>query len=393
MTFGFYIKWAVQNIRNNRVRNTLTIIGVAVAVAILVGIAGFYRGYRQSLGESIERMGFHVLVTAKGCPYEAATLILRGGQIPMYIDEQIYREVASHPNAEFVAKLFLQTQPSRDGERFHFFMGVEESFLKMKPWLVFQRGGWFSSDHSDEIILGFNAASYFKKDVGAELNIAPFRRPFRVSGILNRTGSQDDGTIFLPLAVAQKLFDRKDKLTGLGIRVKDLSGLDRFVEEIYDLPGVQVIATAQILGTLLRLIDSMRGVMLSIGICASLIAAVALINTVLMSVFERTREFGVLRAMGGSVRHLFSIVCIETIMLTLLGALLGNGLILVARGSAEWLVRGLLPFSPAGPILRIGLLDQIGAMVLAVSVGALCGLYPAYRACRVRPIQSLRYGE
>ena len=80
-------------------------------------------------------------------------------------------------------------------------------------------------------------------------------------------------------------------------------------------------------------------------------------------------------------------------ILTLLGALLGNGLILAARGSAEWFVRSMLPFSPAGPILRISLLDQIGAVVLAVSVGALCSLYPAYRASRVRPIQSLRYGE
>ena len=81
MAFGFYLKWSLQNLRNHRVRSLLTVIGIAVAVAILIGILGFYAGYTDSLDESIAQMGFHVLVTAKGCPYEAATLILRGGQI------------------------------------------------------------------------------------------------------------------------------------------------------------------------------------------------------------------------------------------------------------------------------------------------------------------------
>jgi putative ABC transport system permease protein len=272
-------------------------------------------------------------------------------------------------------------------------MGVEQSFLTMKPWMRFQRGRWFTAPHSDEVILGYNVASYLRKDVGDELFIPQFRRPLHVVGIFDRSGSQEDGTIFLPLGVAQKFFDRKGKLTGLGIRVKNLDELDRFVEEIYDLPSVQVIATSQIQGTLMRLVDSMRIVMLSVGLCASLIAVVALINTVLMSVFERTREFGVLRAIGGGVRHLLLIVTLETLLLTLLGAIVGSGLILLLRDSAEWLVREILPFAPAGHILRISLTHQIGAVLIAVSVGVLCGLWPAFRATRIRPLQSLRYGE
>ena len=64
MAFRFYLKWAIQNLCNHRMRTLLTIIGVAVAVSILIGIMGFYEGYKKSLHESIERMGFHVLVTA-----------------------------------------------------------------------------------------------------------------------------------------------------------------------------------------------------------------------------------------------------------------------------------------------------------------------------------------
>jgi putative ABC transport system permease protein len=392
-TFWFYLKWAFQSLRNNAIRSLLTALGVAVAVAILIGILGFYRGYRDSLAESIEHLGFHVLVTAKGCPYEAATLILRGGQIPMYVDEQIYQEIARHPEVDFISKLFLQTLPADDGDRFHFFMGIEDTFLSMKPWLSFQRGRWFSADEPNGIILGFNVASYLGKDIGDELRFEQFRDSFKVVGILDRSGSQDDGTIFMQLQTAQKLFDRRNKLTGLGIRVKDVQKLDQFVEEIYDLPSVQVIATAQIQSTLLRLVDSMRSLMLTVSLCAILIAAMALMNTVLMSVFERTKEFGIVRAMGGGRRHLFGIVSLETAVLALIGAALGVAVVFVFGNSAEWFLRYLLPFAPSGDILQITWVERLAVLSSAVVAGILCSLYPALRASRIPPVESLRYGE
>ena len=153
-----------------------------------------------------------------------------------------------------------------------------------------------------------------------------------------------------------------------------------------------MIATSQIQGTLMRLVDTMRGVMLSIGVCAALIAAMALVNTVLMSVFERTREFGLMRAMGAGVQHLLLIVCLETAFLSLLGALLGNLAIFVLRGTTEWLARTWLPFAPAGEIVRIGWQQQVTVVLITVVVGVLCGLYPALRASRLRPLQSLRQG-
>ena len=129
--------------------------------------------------------------------HEAATLILQGGQIPMYIDQQVSHEIVQHEEVAFVSKLFLQTLPDEAGQRFHFFMGVEDSFMEMKPWLSYQRGDWFTSPTSDEAILGYNVATYLKKDIGDELQIPQFRRPMRIVGILDRAGSQDDGTIFL----------------------------------------------------------------------------------------------------------------------------------------------------------------------------------------------------
>lgn len=391
MAATFYLRWAAQNLKNHPARSLLTILGVATAVAILSAILGFYGGYKRSLARSVEQMGFHVLVTAKGCPYEAATLMLKGGQIPMYIDEQIARQVASHPEVSFVAKLFMQTAADADG-RHHFLMGVEPSFLEMKPWLAIGRGRWLEDPLGDEVVLGYNVAEALDKDIGDTIELPGAPRPFAVAGLLERSGSQDDGTIFLPLLVAQKLFDKKDRLTGLGVRVKDLGRLDRFVEEIYDLPSVQVIATAQIQGTLMRLVDTMRVVMLAIGLAAAIIAAMALSNTVLMSVFERSHEFGLMRALGAGVRHLLLVVCLETAALSAAGAALGTLLVLLLEGATEALVRAWLPFAPAGELVRIDWLEQGAVVALAVAAGLACGLYPALRAARLGPLRTLGGG-
>jgi len=68
---------AFKNLTRKKIRSFLTIGGVGVAVAVLISLLGFDRGYQQSLGENIDRMGYQLLVTAKGCPYEAATLMLK----------------------------------------------------------------------------------------------------------------------------------------------------------------------------------------------------------------------------------------------------------------------------------------------------------------------------
>src|SRR6266403_4799837 len=88
-----YLSLAAKNLRRRLVRTALTVAGVGLAVAMAVSLGGFVMGYRGAIDKSIEMLGFQVMIMAKGCPYEAATLMLKGGTGLLYLPADTYEKV------------------------------------------------------------------------------------------------------------------------------------------------------------------------------------------------------------------------------------------------------------------------------------------------------------
>jgi putative ABC transport system permease protein len=129
---------AIKNLRRKKIRSVLTIGGVSIAVAVLVSLMGFDKGYQQSLTSNIDRMGYQLLVTAKGCPYEAATMMLKGGGGLRYMEQDAYEQIRSDDRIEQITPQLVATvfDPDRaEGQGgFVMFMGIHESYMKLKPW-------------------------------------------------------------------------------------------------------------------------------------------------------------------------------------------------------------------------------------------------------------------
>lgn len=384
-----FISVVLKELRRHRTRSVLTISGVALSVCVLVSLLGLGTGYRTSLIHSIDRLGYHVLVTSKGCPYEAATLLMQGGVIPMYMDEAIHREILRDADVATTTRLFLGSLPvHREG--FSLITGIEDSFLEMKPWLTFQRGEWFGEGATDEVILGYSVAAYYRKNIGDDFPLGGMGQTFRVRGIFDRSGTQDDGTIFVPLGVAQRLFDKKEKLTGIGVKLKDLSRIDGFSERVFEIPSVQVITMAQVQRTLLDLLGTARFFIGTVAIVAVAIAVLGVMNTMLIAVFERTREIGVMRAIGASRGDVFALICAETLTICTIGGIAGGGIAVLGSRMASEAVRAILPFAPPGVLVQIDGILLIGGIAMAVGMGILAGIIPGWRASRLHPIAWMR---
>ena len=253
---------AIKNLRRKKIRSVLTIGGVSIAVAVLVSLMGFDKGYQQSLTSNIDRMGYQLLVTAKGCPYEAATMMLKGGGGLRYMEQDAYEQIRSDERIEQITPQLVATvfDPDRSegAGGFVMFMGIHDSYLKLKPWNKFKSGTWFSSPDADEVIMGYEAAELEQRSVGDEIFIPGKNKILKVAGIFERTGTQDDGIIFMPLQTTQRIFDLPGKLTGVGIKLKDIQTIGTVEEDLYDVPGIQVISMAQVRGTILNLIASAK---------------------------------------------------------------------------------------------------------------------------------------
>lgn len=388
---------AFKNLTRKRIRNILTIGGVAIAVAVLVSLFGFDAGYQKGLNNDIDKLGYHLLVTAKGCPYEAATLMLQGGGGLRYMEEDVYRRIIKDPRIDSITPQLVSSVYNQEGAggrgSIALYMGIEKSYIDLKPWSKFKSGGWFSGNDVDEAIMGYEAAELEQRSVGDKIFIPGIGKVLMVVGIFERTGTQDDGIIFIPLAFAQKIFNLQGKLTGIGIKLKDIHDIAKFEEDLYNEPGIQVISLAQVRGTILNLVSSARAMASSIALIAIFIAVIGVTNTILMSVFERTREIGMMKALGASATDIFKIIWIETTLICVIGGFFGMALAFFGSHIVEQIIRHALPYAPAGKLVFIRPQMLFASFLATVIMGLVAGTYPALRASLMKPIEAIRSGE
>jgi len=388
---------AYKNLKRRKSRSFLTIGGVAVAVAVLVCLLGFNAGYQEALNSDIDKMGYQVIVTAKGCPYEAATMILNGEAGLRFIDEDIYKKIISDPDIDKITPLLAQLayDPEKNGGKGSFanYLGIERSYIELKPNVQFKSGEWFSSVDANEVIFGYDAAESEQKSVGDKILIPGKNITLIVVGIFERTATQEDGTIFLPLKTTQRIFEIEGKLTGIGIKLKQIERLSEFEERLYPIASIQVISMNQVKGTILNLINSAKILIMSVAFIAIFVAIIGVINTILMSVFERTQEIGIMKAIGASRLDIFKLIWMETLIICILGGIFGSVTAFLGGNLTELLVRKVMPYAPGGKLLLItpGLL--VISFLGVIVIGVTSGLYPAFKASSMRPIEVIRSGE
>ncbi len=385
---------AYKNLWRKKTRTSLTVLGIALSTWVLVSLLGFNRGYEKSLNKDIDGMGFQIVLTAKGCPYEAATLMLKGGTGLRYMPEEMVDNVSTSPEVSQTTSMLMHAvfDPNKgESGGITAYLGIDATtYPQMKPYLEFAQGTWFNDNNANEAVLGYEAAELEQREIGDLMLIPETNIEVKVVGILKRSGTQDDGTIFMPLRTVQRIFDKKDMLTMLGMRLKRSIDQSAFEEKLYKLPDVQVVSMAQVKNTILNLVSSAKALVFAIALIALVIAMFGVLNTILMSVFERYQEIGILKSMGAMPKDVFKMIWFETTILCSAGGVVGIILAFSFAHLTELAVRYFMPFAPNGSLIDINW--QVAAFsFLAITVtGILSGIYPAWRAAKVRPLDAIR---
>jgi len=385
---------AYKNLLRKKTRTLLTILGIGLSAWVLTSLFGFNRGYEAALNKDIDNMGFQVLLTAKGCPYEAATLMLKGGTGLRYMKESVLDDILQHPEVEKVTPMVMAAvfDPNKgESGGMSAYLGVDPTtYPGMKSFLKFKQGGWFTEAEALEAVLGYEVAELEQREVGDKMLISEKNVELSVVGVLLRSGTQDDGTVFLPFRTVQRLFQKEGLVTAVGIKVKRNANITELENKLYDLPDVQVVSMAQVKETIMSLVSTARMMVFSIAIIAILIAMLGVVNTILMSVFERFQEIGILKSMGAMPWDVFRMIWTETVILCVLGGGLGISFSLALSRLTDFLIRRLLPYTPTGNLIHISGQLALLTLMVVMGIGLASGVYPAWRASRVRPLESIR---
>jgi putative ABC transport system permease protein len=388
-------KFALKNLFAHKTRTILTLGSMTVAVAVLFTLVSFNRGYEKALKTQLQGMGIHMMVVPVGCPYEAASLILKGGKIPNYLPADVLDQVNAVPGIDVAAPTFMSGIVRPDEGRTDIYVGVDSSTLRLKNWWKIK--GHFPEKPND-VVIGSDVALIEQSQVGDQIYVPEKDLTLDVVGVLQPTGNEDDGMFYIPLKTAQQYFvdttiavgGGTDRLTGISIRLKNPDDAPVIASQLGKVKGAEVITMGELLGTMMSLMGAAKSLLLSIVLIIIVISALGVLNTVLMSVFERTKEIGVMRATGAAQTHVFGLVWLETLMLSLLGGIGGLGLALVGSRVLENIVKKLLPLAPKGSVVALEPGSFVLIMAFVIGIAVVAGFYPALRAARAKPIEALR---
>ena len=382
-----WFKLASKNLLRRPTRSLLTVLGVAIAIAVLYSLFQFQQGYQQRLQGELGSLGAQVMVVPKGCPYEAATIALHGGKWPRYMDEGLLAKVKANPGVDMAAGIIMDAVFGEGGKNV-ILLGIDEDYMKLRPaWRI--TGSWFTSDSS--IIMGANAATDAGVKPGDYWTIPEKNVRVRVSGVLARTNTQDDGFMFLPRKTLQHISGLEGKLVVILIKAKHLDKTNELVASLKASEvDMNVFPLSELLGTISQLMASTRIFVSAVILIAVLLGGVGVLNTVLMAVFERTREIGMMKAMGASRGDVFKLIWAETVLVTVVGGLVGVGIALVSSRLVEAVIRGMIPFAPRGSLIGFSWVALLACIGLSLVLGLVAGFYPAFRAASVKPIEAIR---
>ena len=387
---------AVKNLMRRRGRTVLTVLGVAISISVLFSLLAINTGYEKEMNKEMKSLGAHILAVPKGCPYEAASLVVHGGVIPKYLSERDLQNVSRIEGIDIASPLLMHQGYSKDevtGKSVaHIVYGIKmEEMRKLKPWWKVE-GRFFNDDETRVMIVGRGLAKYHNLTVGQVLPFGPERDGFTIVGILEETGDQDDQFHFLPLSEAQRLSRKEGKITTIAVKVDDLSRISEISAEMERIPDIQVVTMAQVMGTIMNLAASARSLLMTVIAIAMIISAFGILNTLLMSVNERTREFGMLKAIGASGLDIGKMIMAETLIITVSGGVIGVIMAVAGSSIIEGFVKGILPYSPRGSFIYISP-ELVGFSILfSVALGMVCGVYPALKSSRLTPMEAIRGG-
>jgi len=405
-----------RNLGRRPLRSAVTIAGVALAVAAFFSILSFQQGYQRGLRQELDRLGAHLLIVPKGCPYDAASIALHGANWPCYLPAAYLGQVRQTPGIATAAPVFMAavaTDAPRptphaprgaprtrnaargawSGPAQTVYLGVGPEIRALKrEWRV---DGAFPA-RSGEVLVGADLASARGWQVGQRVTLPGMKDArARVAGVLAPTAGPDDLFIYMPLADAQRLFQEPGHLTHILVRLANPEEMETVVRHLRGCEAgleMNIVPLAHLFHSIQNLVNSARLLLGCVALVAALVSGAALANTLLMAVSERTRELGVLRALGASPGDLFALVWWETLQLGLAGGLLGLLLaVFGARGVESWL-RARLPFAPQATLIQPGWESLLACLAGALLLGSLAGLLPAWRAARLSPVEAMRQG-
>ena len=398
---SFLMAWA--SLIANKLRSLLTMLGIIIGVAAVIALVSIGNGVKQDIENSISSLGSNLLVVLPGAPRTPGARPSQGSMKSLKISDY-----------EAIAKLegVKAASPMTNGSYVVIYQnknwttsvaGVNSNFQDVNNWTM--TSGRFFSDKNVQnrervAVVGQTVVKNLFADedpVGKEIRVKNI--PFRVIGVLKSKGNgtmgnDQDDTVLIPYTTSMERVEGIDYLRRVYVVAKDDGGIDRLQADIENLLRVRhnikdtnlddfniqnmksiMETVAQTTGTFTLFLGAVAAISLVVG-------GIGIMNIMLVSVTERTREIGVRKALGATYSVIVTQFLIEAVVISLIGGFIG-----IAFGIGASKVIGMV----SGMSTIVSVPTIIMSFAFSMAIGLIFGIYPARKAAKLNPIDALHY--
>ena len=398
---SFLMAWA--SLIANKLRSLLTMLGIIIGVAAVIALVSIGNGVKQDIENSISSLGSNLLVVLPGAPRTPGARPSQGSMKSLKISDY-----------EAIAKLegVKAASPMTNGSYVVIYQnknwttsvaGVNANFQDVNNWTM--TSGRFFSDKNVQnrervAVVGQTVVKNLFTDedpVGKEIRVKNI--PFRVIGVLKSKGNgtmgnDQDDTVLIPYTTSMERVEGIDYLRRVYVVAKDDEGIDRLQADIENLLRVRhnikdtnlddfniqnmksiMETVAQTTGTFTLFLGAVAAISLVVG-------GIGIMNIMLVSVTERTREIGVRKALGATYSVIVTQFLIEAVVISLMGGFIG-----IAFGIGASKVIGMV----SGMSTIVSVPTIIMSFAFSMAIGLIFGIYPARKAAKLNPIDALHY--
>jgi putative ABC transport system permease protein len=413
--FGEIVQMATDTIRGNKLRSSLTVLGIVIGVAMVIGVSSIGRGLDDNVRGVVASIGSNIIFSYHLEPFTFGrqTEEMRTRKKLTFEDAEAIRQLP-HVKAVSAGIRFFRPELGvgsfvvkyQDRKVKNTILEGDTASVKDVFDLVMSSGRWFTEAdderHATVIILGHDTAEELfpvENPLGKEINIEG--RLFEVIGVVAKIksvfgGGKDpnDNRVFFPLTTFKTLHpELKDHW--ISAKATSHEDMPKAIDEIRELlrrrrkvppdkpDNFAVFTSDSISDTWNQLTGALFIGMFAISSVGLIVGGVGVMNIMLVSVTERTREIGVRKAIGARKRDILLQFTLEAIILTAVGGVVG-----ITLGAAiVWVIPILWPSLPA----HLSAFWTIFGFTSAAGVGLVFGIYPAWKAANLDPIEALRY--
>jgi putative ABC transport system permease protein len=373
------IDLAIKNILRQKTRTALTIIGILIGISAVVALGSISEGMSTMMNEEMQFLGGTIMVSTKGS--SGFMTGMSGSEISKY-DVQNFEDFSGVkqvvPYSVQVGQIMIGQGPSS------VIIGIrpeDVDYLKSKGTEL-DSGRAIEIGDTYDALIGYQYAQ--DNDLGVGDTIELKKSSFEVVGVMEKTDTNMDNYIIIPLETMMNAYNL-DNYGSAFIIPEELSKVSDLADDLRaSFDDFDFTSSTDIAKQMARIVDMISIFTIGISSIAAIVGGLGVMNTMIMSVLERRREIGIMKAIGATNRFVLTQILVESVMISLIGGAIG----LFIGGIGSYSLRF---FSSGLANARVTINLAIGSLSFAVLLGLFGGLYPAWSASKLSPIEAIRY--